>query len=276
MISRVLILALALSYGQVHAAETPKPGPADQRVRRVDYDPWQVVQIRGAPRTATQLVFGADETIANVAVGDSAGWEVAAEGASLFLKPRGPTLPTNLLVTTRRLGQARHYAFALAVDKPGTTSAVYVVRFSYPEDERARLAAALTAQAQRHQARVIDLKLERAVVDGPRNLAYEVQGASSLQPSEISDNGRFTVLRFPANQPLPGIYQVDAGGTESLASFDVRGEFVVLHAVAPQWRLRHDRQVLCLYNLAFDPYGVTTTTGTTARDVTRTEKAPER
>ncbi len=274
MNARALIIALALNGGLAQAAETPKPGPADPRVRAVDYDPWQVVKVSGALRTATHLVFAADETIANVAVGDSAGWEVAAEGASLFLKPRGPARPTNLLVTTRRGAGTRHYAFALTVAPEGRSPDLFVLRFAYPDDERDRLAAALAAQAQVLKARVIELKLERAVVEGARNLAYEAQGASSLQPSEISDNGRFTVLRFPANQALPAIYQVDAGGTESLASFDVRGEFVVLHSIAPQWRLRHDRQVLCLYNLAFNPYGVTTTTGTVAADVTRIEKAP--
>lgn len=273
---RAVIVALALNIGAAQAAEIPKPGPADPRIRRVDYDPWQVVKLSGALRTATQVLFAADETIANVAVGDSAAWEVAADGASLFLKPKGPAAATNLLVTTRRGGEARHYAFALSVEPRADGPDLFVIRFGYPDDERDRLAASLAAQAKVLETRVIDLKLERAAVEGPRNLAYEAQGASSLQPSEASDNGRFTVLRFPANQPLPTIYQVDAGGIESLASFDVRGEFVVLHAVARQWRLRRGREVLCLYNQAFNPYGVATGTGTAAPDVTRVEKAAPR
>ena len=274
MIARVLLIALTLGVGSAWSAETPKPGPADRRVSFVDYDPWQVVRLNGALRMATQVQFAADETIANVAVGDSLGWEVAAEGASLFVKPRGPAAPTNLIVTTRRGDEARHYAFALTVAPQAQPTSPFVIRFRYPGDEQARLAAALAAQAKTLETRVIDLKLEHAVLEGARNLAYEAQGASSLQPSEVSDNGRFTVLRFPANQALPAIYQVDAGGTESLASFDVRGEFVVLHAVAPQWRLRRGRDVLCLYNRAFDPYGVTTGTGTATSGVKRTDKAP--
>lgn len=99
-----------------------------------------------------------------------------------------------------------------------------------------------------------------------------MQGASALQPSEVSDNGRFTVLRFPANQPLPALYQVDAAGTESLVPFDVRGEFVVVHAVVPQLRLRRGREVLCIYNEAFEPYGVNPGTGTAAADVERVDK----
>ncbi|HQT52554.1 MAG TPA: TrbG/VirB9 family P-type conjugative transfer protein [Phenylobacterium sp.] len=274
MIARALFIALVLTGGAAQAAQTPKPGPADPRVRSVDYDPWQVVRVNGALRTATQVLFGPGEVIANVAVGDSSGWEVAAEGASLFLKPRAPSAPTNLIVTTRRGAETRHYAFALTVGPAAKATEVFVVRFRYPQEERALLAAALTAQTKVLERRVIDLKLDHAVVDGTRNLAYAAQGASDLQPSEVSDNGRFTLLRFPANQPMPSIYQVDARGVESLASFDVRGEFVVLHTVAPQWRLRRGRGVLCLYNQAYNPYGVSTGTGTTSADVTRVEKAP--
>ncbi|WP_340644177.1 TrbG/VirB9 family P-type conjugative transfer protein [Phenylobacterium sp.] len=276
MILRVLVVILMLNAPAALAAQTPTPGAADPRVSYVDYDPWQVVKLSGALRTALQVQFAPDETIANVAVGDSSGWEVAADGASLFLKPKAPGDPTNLIVTTRKGAEMRHYAFALTAAPQARPSSPFVIVFRYPEDERAHLAASLAAQVRRSQARLIDLELENAVLEGTRNLTYQAQGASSLQPSEVSDNGRFTVLRFAANQALPAIYQVDARGTESLASFDVRGEFVVLHAVAPQWRLRRGREVLCLYNEAFEPYGVATGTGTATSRVERVEKAPVR
>jgi type IV secretion system protein VirB9 len=114
------------------------------------------------------------------------------------------------------------------------------------------------------------------VVEGRRNMAYAVQGATSLQPSEVTDNGRMTVMRFPANQPIPAIYQVEAGGTESLVPFDVRGEFVVVHVVAKELRLRRGREVLCVYNEAFEPYGANPATGTAAPDVERTDKGGSR
>ena len=100
-------------------------------------------------------------------------------------------------------------------------------------------------------------------------LAYSVQGASDLQPSEVTDNGRFTVLRFPANQPLPSIFAVSADGEESLVPFDVRGEFVVIHAVVPGLRLRRGQSVLCIFNEAYDPRGVAFGTGTASPIVDR-------
>lgn len=262
------------------ALDTPKAGPSDPRIKVVDYDPWAVVKITGAFRTATQIVLGPDETILHVAVGDATGWDVAAEKHILFVKPKADRPPTNLIVTTSRGGETRNYTFELST-RAGSSArnaadTLFGLRFRYPQDEKAAAASALTAQAAALERRILELKLDRAVVEGRRNLTYGVQGSAALQPSEVSDNGRFTVLRFPANQQVPAIYQVEAGGTESLVPFDVRGEFVVVHAVVRQLRLRRGRDVLCIYNQAFEPYGVNPATGTAAPDVQRTDQGASR
>jgi type IV secretion system protein VirB9 len=56
----------------------------------------------------------------------------------------------------------------------------------------------------------------------------------------------------------------------------VRGEFVVIHAVVRELRLRRGREVLCIYNQAFEPYGTNPATGTAAPDVERTDKGGPR
>jgi type IV secretion system protein VirB9 len=273
-------LLLSATPPAAQALDAPKAGPSDPRIKVVDYDPWAVVKVVGVFRTATQIVLGGDETILHVALGDATGWDVAAEKSILFVKPKAPRGPTNLIVTTSRAGGTRHYTFELSTRggsaSHGTPDTVFVLRFRYPADETAAATAALTAQAAALERRLLELKLDRAVVEGRRNMAYAVQGASSLQPSEVSDNGRFTVLRFPANQQIPALYQVEANGTESLVPFDVRGEFVVVHAVVRELRLRRGREVLCIYNQAFEPYGTNPATGTAAPDVERTDKGGPR
>ena len=243
---------------------------SDSRMVEIDYAPDGIYRIAGAFRTATQVVFGPEETIRHVAIGDSVSWEIAAEGSVLFLKPRERLQPTNLLVVTDRGGVTRHYAFELVAREPRDRSpAVYQLRFRYPADLQAEATVALDAARQAVEARLVDLALDQGVLEGPRNLAYSLQGAPSLQPSEVSDNGRFTVLRFPANQPIPSIYAVSDDGEERLVPFDVRGEFVVIHTVSPGLRLRRGRAVLCLYNEAYDPRGTTTGTGTSSGAVER-------
>jgi type IV secretion system protein VirB9 len=113
------------------AAETPRPGPADPRIKAIDYDPQQVVRIVGAFRTATQIRFGPDESVLHVALGDTAAWEVAAETSLLFIKPTVARPPTDLIVTTQTpSGETRHYTFELSAHGGSTRARaadIYVV-----------------------------------------------------------------------------------------------------------------------------------------------------
>jgi type IV secretion system protein VirB9 len=270
------LMALAGQVTSAHALDLPKAGPSDPRIKVVDYDPWAVVKVTGVFRTATQIVLGEDETILHVALGDTSGWEVAAEKNILFVKPKAARGPTNLIVTSSRGAGTRTYTFELSTRASSaarqTADTVFGLRFRYPADVKAQGLQQVSAEAAALEKKVIDLKLDRAVLEGHRNLAYQVQGAAGLQPSEVSDNGRFTVLRFPANQPVPTLYEVGADQAESLVPFDVRGEFVVVHAVVRELRLRRGREVLCIFNTAFEPYGHNPGTGTAAADVVRTDK----
>jgi type IV secretion system protein VirB9 len=275
MIRPIPILALALMLGgtAAQAVETPRPGAADSRVRTIDFDPLQVVRITGVYRTATQILFGDDETILHVAVGDATAWDVAAERNILFIKPKATHGVTNLIVTTARSGgRTRNYTFELTTQSAKRdATALYVLRFRYPADAKAAVTAAISAEEKALLAKLTSLQLERGAVEGQRNLAYEIQGAVALQPSEVSDNGRFTVLRFPGGQVIPAVYQVTPDGSESLVPFDVRGEFVVVHGTAKQFRLRRGHDVLCIYNEALDPYGINLGTHTASPAVDRTD-----
>lgn len=262
----LLTLAAGLALAVPAAAQTP----LDPRIHELTYDPAAVYRIAGAFRTATQIVFSPEETIRHAAIGDSVAWEVAAEGSVLFLKPRERHQATNLLVVTERGGSARHYAFELLAREPGERTAIaYQVRFRYPADEQAQAARALAVQAEAVEQRLIGLELERGVVEGARNLAWSAQGDAALQPSEVSDNGRFTVLRFPGVQALPALFEVAEDGSERLVPYDVRGEFVVVHGVVRGLRLRRGRSVLCLFNDAYDARGVGLGTGTASPAVDR-------
>lgn len=270
---RTALLAAALlsAASPVLAHASIQADVSDSRMIEIDYAPGSVYRITGAFRTATQVVFSPDEIIRHVAIGDSVSWEVAAEGSVLFLKPRERLQPTNLLVVTERAGQARHYAFELtARDARDSMRPAYQIRFRYPADAQTAAALALEAATVAVERRLVDLALQQGALEGPRNLAYSVQGSTALQPSEISDNGRFTVLRFPANQPLPSIFAVSPEGEESVIPYDVRGEFVVIHSVSPGLRLRRGRTVLCIFNDAYDPRGSATGTATASSRVQRT------
>lgn len=246
------ILAAALP-GQASAENTPRPVTADHRVREVNYSDQNVIAIRSAFRTATQIEFAQGEVIKFVAMGDTVSWEVAPAENSLFIKPRERAGGTNLIVVTEYAGQKRNYTFALsAVANSRVAETYFKVRVRYPEQEAAALREAATrrqlAAVLAQQNGAIKAALDLGVLEGTRNLNYTVQGASAIQPSEVTDNGQFTVLRFPNQREIPAIFTVNPDGSEATASFDVRDEFVVIHGVFRELRLRRGKVVLCIYN----------------------------
>ena len=243
--------AITLAPRPAFASETPIPGAKDARVRNINYDPDQVVAIVGSFRHAIEIQFGPGETVTQAALGDTVSWQIAPVGNIVFLKPRERAGGTNLIVVTNANGTPRTYHFNLTL---GTGATMYGVRFRYPREERA-MAALQVQLAQAQTAKSIETNittaaLDHAVIEGTRNMKYTVQGDAALQPTEISDNGEFTVLRYPGHADIPSIFAVNVDGTETIVPYDVREDFVVIHAVYRQLRLRRGTAVLCIYNEA--------------------------
>lgn len=271
----LLAAAIGVSAPGLALAQTPLPFGADYRIREVNYTDGNVIAIRSAFRTATQIEFAPGEVIKFVAMGDTVSWEVAPADNSLFVKPRERAGATNLIVVTEFQGSKRNYTFELtAVAGARTPGTFFKVRLRYPEYEaaqaqiaaqRAQLAAAFAAQNS-----AIKTALDIGVLEGKRNLDYKVQGSTALQPSEVSDNGQSTVLRFPNQREIPAVFTVNPDGSEATASFDVRDEFVVVHGVFKELRLRRGKVVLCIYNENPTFYGRDPKTDTASEVVERT------
>jgi type IV secretion system protein VirB9 len=268
-----LIIPLALSLtlaGPVLALQQPSPGQHDARVRTVTYDPTNVVRVNGVIRASTQVMFGDDEEVAHVAIGDSVAWEVAPAGSILFLKPREKHPPTNLqVVTTRADGQKRSYQFELSIAETTLADSYFVVRFAYPGDEIERRRAETAARSAEREGALIDQTFDLHHAYGARNWRFSAQGSVDLEPEAVFDDGKETTFRFAGNREVPAIYLINSDGSESLVPKDVRGELVVVHATAREFRLRKGNVVLCIFNEAFDPVGINPGTNTTSPSIER-------
>jgi type IV secretion system protein VirB9 len=272
-------VAALLASAPAVAGETPHPTDQDSRIREVIYSDKQVFRVVGVFRSATQIVFSEGERVEHVALGDTVSWEVAPAENSLFIKPRELAGSTNLIVLTRGAAGIRTYTFELIARKgqigARTADTFFKVAFRYPREEAAAIQASATQAAYTQslalQSGAIRSALDFAVLEGKRNLHYSVQGSSAIQPSEITDNGQFTALRFPNARELPAIFALNPDGSESIVPFDVRDEFVVIHGVFAQLRLRRGKEVLCIFNEAPDYYGRDPKTGTASSVVERTE-----
>jgi type IV secretion system protein VirB9 len=269
-------VAAMMAAAPAFAEEIPNAGRQDSRIRYINYDTDEVVRINGVFRAASQIVFGEGETISSVALGDTVSWEVAPADNILFIKPREKAPATNLIVVTKRGGTVRTYTFALSARSGAIstgTDAQFVVRFRYPAEEAAAARQAQLQQVQMQMLMVeaggVKVALEAAAVQGRRNLDYSIAGSSDLAPSEITDNGQFTIMRFPRNQQLPAIFTVLPDGSEAVVPYDVRGEFVVVHQVSRELRLRRGQSLTCIWNNAYDRYGPDNSSGTASPDVER-------
>jgi type IV secretion system protein VirB9 len=297
------VLAMLLAAIPSHAAEEPKPGRLDSRMRLIPYDPNQVFHLSTAAGATLVVGFGRDETVTQVAVTDSKDLKAAPGKNFLFLKSQAPlSLQPVVVLTSNPEGRLRRYVFEVAILDPqslanGEKDIYYSVQFTYPADEAAARRAQALADAQKALAdareeadaaaarasadelKLAHQQLEREARDpmsGARNWKYIAQGDRSILPLEVFDNGYSTVFRFPGNVRVPAVFVIDPDGKEATANYAVKGSLVEVDSTARQWRLRDGNTVLCVWNLAFDAVGKSPGTGTTSPNVVRELKeAPQ-
>lgn len=276
---RKIILATALIAGAASSAvalEIPRGASQDSRVRFVNYQPYNITRIVGTLRSSVQVELAGDEEIAHVALGNSVAWEVAPAGNILFLKPRENQPVTNIsVVTTRRDGSTRSYQMELTV-RDGSVAVgqntYFYVKFRYPGDEAELRRQQAADRALANQAKEADNVLALHEAYGPRNWRYSAQGAQALEPQSVYDNGKVTTFAFVGNQEMPAIYMENSDGSESLVPKSVDGNLVMVHAISRKFILRRGKDVLCVFNEAYDRVGINPDTNTTSPSVERIVK----
>ncbi|TBZ21011.1 P-type conjugative transfer protein VirB9 [Rhizobium leguminosarum] len=259
------------------ALDIPRGASQDNRVRFIDYQPYNITKIVGTLRSSVQIEFAADEEIAHVALGNSVAWEVAPAGNILFLKPRENQPVTNIsVVTTRRDGSTRSYQMELTV-RDGAVEAgqntYFYVKYRYPADEAERRRLDAAARAQAAQAGEADKVLALHEAYGPRNWRYSAQGSAALEPQAVYDNGKVTTFAFVGNQEMPAISMENSDGSESLVPKSVENNLVLVHAISRKFILRRGGDVLCVFNEAYHRIGINPDTNTTSPSVERIVKA---
>lgn len=212
----------AVPQPELQPAPLPMPLPAPPaygsgRVVALDYAEDQAVAVQGTPGYQVTIEFGGDERIENVAVGDSAAWQVTANkrGDHLFVKALQAGVATNMVVVTDR----RLYTFDLVPLAGPVSQMVYTIRFRYPPPAIA--AAPVGTVAGR----------------------YRLSGDRAIRPAAISDDGTHTAMQWPANVALPAVYTLDAEGRETLANGAMRDGTYVIDGIAARLVFRRDRRV---------------------------------
>lgn len=245
MTRAVLLASLALTLAAPLAAQ-------DDRLQTLVFDENAVVRIDGKVKVQTTIKFAPDEVIENVAIGDSAAWQVQPNKAQtiLFVKPLEPAARTNMTVVTDK----RTYLFDLVASPKN--SALYVLQFRYPELEKAaeeaRLAAIAEAEAQALRAAAEPAAMgadpAQAVDPAKLNFAWASAGTAELIPTRTYDDGDAVFLTWPQGIAIPAILVTNEDGDEGPVNYTVRGATVVVEGVPPQIILRSGRDTATLTN----------------------------
>lgn len=225
------------------------PALADDRLVEHVYNADEVVRIDGRLGVQATIGFAGDEQIENVAVGDSAQWQITPNKRAnlLFVKPLESGARTNMTVVTDR----RTYFFDLVAS--ARARPVYLLRFRYPEEER------LAAEKAREEERLALNEAEQGILTGDvaatpadpamLNFAWGRKGDTGLMPSRVYDDGRATYLLWPARAAVPAILALNEEGTEGPVNYAVRGDMIVLDDVPGTIVLRSGKAQATLRNL---------------------------
>ena len=236
---RALVAALSLSL-------VAAPALADSRLQEVTYDEMEVFTLTGRVNVQASIVFGEDETIENVAIGNSQTWQVTPNKRAniLFVKPLEARATTNLTVVTSK----RTYLFDLVASP--NAKPVYVLRFEYPVDPEEEARKAELAQAgpgpQDQQTAAQD---PFAAVDpADLNFAWNGDGEKNLLPEQAFDDGEATFLTWPAGRDVPAILITNDRGDEGPVNYTVRGDTIVIDGVPRSIVLRSGDESATLTN----------------------------
>ncbi len=212
------------------------PAYADRRIQLLYFSPDRIVSITGHRGVQTMIEFGADERIENIALGDSAAWQVTPNKRAnlVFLKPLMARAHTNMTVVTDK----RRYLFDLSNGGQHGRS-LYSVRFLYPEDFKLAESVAKPAESVAPKPPAPAL-----------NTNWQVKGDAKLLPARIYDDGASTFIAWSDTSELPAILTLGTDGGEGAVNFTVKGEYLVVDGVAPRYVLRIGKASAILTNLS--------------------------
>jgi type IV secretion system protein VirB9 len=230
--ARFLLLPIALVI--VLAA----PAIADPRIATHFYQASDVVVLHGHAGIQSTIAFAPDERIENIAVGDSAAWQVTPNKRAdlLFVKPANADARTNMTVVTDQ----RTYLFDLV--SSARAPAIYMLRFTYPASPKPAAPIVAAADVTTPTPSPKPAEPDPATL----NFAWTRHGDKQLLPSRSFDDGHSTYLAWPHDVALPAILLREPTGAEGPVNYTVHGDYIVVEGVPSQLILRSGKQMATL------------------------------
>ncbi|WP_238319318.1 P-type conjugative transfer protein TrbG [Parvularcula oceani] len=236
--------APAVLSGTTAARVEPNGGRFLNAIQVYDYAPGALYQVYAAPEQVTDIALQQGERLVDVSAGDTLRWVLgdttsgSGEGARthILVKPTGPDLTTNLVVTTDR----RAYHLELR-----STDGTYMAALSwrYPQDELLALRGRAAAAEREAASTVAD-----RVDVGSLNFAYRISGdRPAWRPLRAFDDGTRTYVQMPDGGEAavrPPLFVLSDEDEPSLMNYRVSDQSYVVDGLfdAAELRLGGKRQ----------------------------------
>ncbi|MGA8054482.1 MAG: TrbG/VirB9 family P-type conjugative transfer protein, partial [Burkholderiales bacterium] len=236
----IAMAALLACIFPAHAELNPVHTPVlvDPRVRVVDYDPLQVLYLRGVPGFHIELQFAPGEQLHDDPgySGDDKAFDVDGIANLAFIKPRATLDPltkqwlpprdahTNItLVTKRAENRLRVYRIRYEIATKAKAPQVTAVLYRYAADET-------EARVAREREGEVNALIKNATNAKPQNRDYSFCGAEQLRPmlDSVFDVGDQTFMQWPANAELPQVYFQRQDGSQGIPNHHFRADDVMV------------------------------------------------
>ncbi len=237
--------AIAILMGaSAHSVQVPRPVGGDSRIKVINYMPNSVFRYMGHFTYHSIIEFAPEEDIKTITMGVPTAWQITPEKNRIFLKPIADEATTNMTVITNK----RMYFFEMHAEEAdgiNDRNLSFMTKFIYPDNDGQSLGAGNTSEFFPPP----DLLKPELY-----NFKYQISGkASIIEPLLIFDDGAFTYFRFrKTNTELPAIFSVDSSNKEALVNYRVLYGYVIVEKVCAKFTLRHGKDIICVYNNAFN------------------------
>ena len=226
------------------------PAGADERLVERVFNERDVIRVEGRLHVQATIIFGENETIENVAVGDAQTWQITPNKRAnlLFVKPLAAAARTNMTVITDQ----HRYFFDLIASKAARP--MYMLRFVYNDTRGRPATGGLHAERTRgaspagngaatpHPAAPVTAAAsDLAANPATLNFGWKTSGDSRLIPQRIYDDGSATFLQLRESQPVPAILLTNDKGDEGPVNYTVRGDTIVIAEVPRTLILRNGK-----------------------------------
>ena len=186
----------------------------------------QIYHVLTAPEAVTDIVLQPGEMLGSVAAGDTARWVIgdttsgagADKRAHVLVKPIGPGLATNLVITTDR----RTYHLTLT---SAAGPAMSAISWSYPQDT-------MLALKRSSDAALAAAPIASALDVDQLHFDYAITGDRvDWRPLRAFDDGRQTYIEMPAGlaaTDAPPLFVIGDKGAAELVNYRLRGRYYVV------------------------------------------------